>query len=46
MAIIVEKRAIKLGYKEDKPTVYKMSATRQQKVTYEKFSMKFPIRAV
>ena len=36
MAIIVEKRAIKLGYKEDKPTVYKMSATRQQKVTYEK----------
>ena len=36
MAIIVEKRAIKLGYKEDKPTMYKMAAVRQQKVTYEK----------
>lgn len=36
MAIIVEKRAVKLGYKEDKPTVYKMAAVRQQKVTYDK----------
>lgn len=36
MAMIVEKRAIKLGYKEDKPTVYKMAAVRQQKVTYDK----------
>ena len=36
MAIIVEKRAIKLGYKDDKPTMYKMAAVRQQKVTYEK----------
>ena len=36
MAMIVEKRAIKLNYKEDKPTVYKMSPVRQQKVTYEK----------
>ena len=36
MAMIVEKRAIKLGYKDDKPTVYKMAAVRQQKVTYDK----------
>lgn len=36
MAMIVEKRAIKLNYKEDKPTAYKMAAVRQQKVTYEK----------
>lgn len=36
MAIIVEKRAIKLNYKEDKPTAYKMAAVRQQKVTYDK----------
>ena len=36
MAMIVEKRAIRLGYKEDKPTVYKMAAVRQQKVTYDK----------
>lgn len=34
--MIVEKRAIKLNYKKDKPTVYKMAAVRQQKVTYEK----------
>lgn len=36
MAMIIEKRAIKLGYKEDKPTVYTMAAVRQQKVKYEK----------
>lgn len=36
MAMIVEKRAIKLGYKEGKPTAYKLAATRQQNVTYEK----------
>ena len=36
MAMIIEKRAIKLNYKKDKPTVYKMAAVRQQKVTYEK----------
>lgn len=34
--MIVEKRAIKLGYKEGKPTAYKLAATRQQNVTYEK----------
>lgn len=34
--MIIEKRAIKLGYKEDKPIVYKMAAVRQQKVPYEK----------
>ena len=34
--MIVEKRAIKLNYKEDKPTAYKMAAVRQQKVTYDK----------
>lgn len=34
--MIVEKRAIKLNYKEDKPTAYKMAAVRQQKVTFEK----------
>ena len=36
MAMIIEKRAIKLGYKEGKPTVYKMAPTRQQNVSYEK----------
>lgn len=36
MAIIVEKRAITLNFKEDKPTAYKMAAVRQQKVTYDK----------
>ena len=36
MAMIIEKRAIKLNYKKDKPTAYKMAAVRQQKVTYEK----------
>lgn len=36
MSLIVEKRAIKLNYKEDKPTAYKMAAVRQQKVTFEK----------
>ncbi len=36
MAMIIEKRAIKLGYREDKPTMYKMAAVRQQNVSYEK----------
>lgn len=34
--MIIEKRAIKLNYKEGKPTAYKMAAVRQQKVTYDK----------
>lgn len=36
MAMIIEKRAIKLNYRKEKPTVYKMAAVRQQKVTYDK----------
>lgn len=36
MAIMVEKRAITLNFKEDKPTAYKMAAVRQQNVSYEK----------
>ena len=36
MAMIVEKRAIKLSYKKEKPIVYTMAAVRQQSVSYEK----------
>jgi predicted histone-like DNA-binding protein len=36
MALIYEVRKQVLGFKEDKPTVYKVAAVRQQKVDYAK----------
>lgn len=35
MALVYEKQKIKLGYKEDKPEVYRIKPVRQQPVTFE-----------